>query len=237
MNTATDSEDSTSSHRLESLANFQTLILKHALSFPSVTRAVYSTCSTHHTENEAVVATVLKEMGGLFTLERALPDLPMRGQERDAGGLTEEEAAKVVRTTPGHDLTNGFFVACFKRNSDKVRNLGNGEQNITDMHVTGGKADTVSVTRKKKKSQKIKPLEIDQPNQISTENVTISGDMPKCKLSSKKRKLALASNSVSATNTTVEKKPRVQNVNSDTVVNTTKKKQKKKKTKHRPVTM
>ena len=44
--------------RLEALAQFQERVLRHALSAPALRRLVYSTCSVHERENEAVIAAV-----------------------------------------------------------------------------------------------------------------------------------------------------------------------------------
>ena len=44
--------------RIQKLANFQIVILSHALRFKNVQRVVYSTCSLHELENENVVQKV-----------------------------------------------------------------------------------------------------------------------------------------------------------------------------------
>nr|KAG5710079.1 hypothetical protein BaRGS_030155 [Batillaria attramentaria] len=56
-----------SSQRLQNLARFQISILKHALQFPAAQRVVYSTCSVHEEENEAVVSEVAAQVHGKFT--------------------------------------------------------------------------------------------------------------------------------------------------------------------------
>ncbi len=47
--------------RLERLALFQEAAVRHALTLPALQRLVYSTCSVHERENEAVVAAVLPD--------------------------------------------------------------------------------------------------------------------------------------------------------------------------------
>jgi putative methyltransferase len=100
--------------RVVALANFQTTALRHALTFPAVKRVVYSTCSLHAEENEKVVAGVLEDAQSKgFELITALPTWPRRG--RPGWGLSDEDAAKLVRTDPFEDGTDGFFVALFER--------------------------------------------------------------------------------------------------------------------------
>jgi putative methyltransferase len=111
------------SARLERLATFQEAALTHALSaFPSATRVTYSTCSVHVRENEAVVAAVMGGPGGRlggWALETALPAWHRRGLAGSAPGLTDDEAACLVRVDSVEDETDGFFVALFVREVDK----------------------------------------------------------------------------------------------------------------------
>ena len=92
-----------SSERLKSLSRFQVMILKHALSFPSVKRILYSTCSIHkevswHTfsivlkqrlckENEIVISEVLQEYKDHFRLVHILPHWQTRGLSDYPGGM------------------------------------------------------------------------------------------------------------------------------------------------------
>lgn len=55
-----------SQERLCALAGFQQRALCHALSFPSLRRLVYSTCSLCQEENEDVVRDALQQNSGSF---------------------------------------------------------------------------------------------------------------------------------------------------------------------------
>ena len=88
----------------------------------ATTRVTYSTCSVHVRENEAVVATALGGPGGRaggWALEAALPAWHRRGLAGAAPGLTDAEAACLVRVDPEADETDGFFVALFVRGEQK----------------------------------------------------------------------------------------------------------------------
>lgn len=113
---------------------------------PGVQKIVYSTCSIHATENEAVVRDSLSSdeaARGRFSLapsDQVLPQWHRRGladvleSPSQTFWLTYStvpvscflsgQTASLVRCSPGDDATNGFFVSCFvrgqKRKSDLV---------------------------------------------------------------------------------------------------------------------
>ncbi|KAK9819564.1 hypothetical protein WJX81_004895 [Elliptochloris bilobata] len=71
----------TEAARLEALARFQERALRQALSAPALQRLVYSTCSVHERENEAVVAAVLPDATTRgFRLADPFPGWPRRGR-------------------------------------------------------------------------------------------------------------------------------------------------------------
>jgi putative methyltransferase len=113
--------------RVVALANFQTTALRHALTFPAVKRVVYSTCSLHAEENEKVVAGVLEDAKSKgYELITALPAWPRRGEP--GWGLSDDDAAKLVRTDPLKDGTDGFFVALFERKDKLLEKKENKEK-------------------------------------------------------------------------------------------------------------
>lgn len=109
--------------RIKSLSNFQLVALKHAMSFPNVDRVVYSTCSVHDEENEAVVSKALSEVstddpndGWELFAPVCLEHWPRRGREGGVGGLTNDQAQCLIRCDgQDGDETNGFFVSFFVR--------------------------------------------------------------------------------------------------------------------------
>lgn len=147
-------ESGPSASRLRSLANFQAMILNHALSFPSAKRVVYSTCSVHKEENEEVVCEVLAKYKDVYRLVHILPQLGCRGDVH-----VFEDAVKCVRLNPGNYMTNGFFISCFERISEKTNcskrkrriGLGTEESNLSEfdtaVHTAG------SCTRLKSEQQ------------------------------------------------------------------------------------
>ncbi|XP_069114212.1 28S rRNA (cytosine-C(5))-methyltransferase-like isoform X2 [Argopecten irradians] len=109
MNEAVDDQSSSSSKRLNTLSNFQVIMLKHAMKFPNLKRLVYSTCSIHMEENEEVIKELETIVEGKFKVIKAFPDWPNRGLQ----GYDSSEC--FLRMSPEHSLCNGFFVACFER--------------------------------------------------------------------------------------------------------------------------
>ena len=120
-------QNSDEKKRIQTLANFQTVALKHAMSFPQVEHIVYSTCSVHDEENEMVVSKALTEMNNSTAMTRredskwelaapkCLQHWPRRGKER-IGGLSKSQADCLIRCDGlDGDETNGFFVSYFKR--------------------------------------------------------------------------------------------------------------------------
>nr|XP_035968431.1 28S rRNA (cytosine-C(5))-methyltransferase isoform X5 [Halichoerus grypus] len=95
--------------RLQALAGFQQRALRHALTFPSLQRLVYSTCSLCQEENEDVVCDALQQNPGTFRLAPVLPSWPHRGLGTFPG------AEHCLRASPETTLTGGFFVAVLER--------------------------------------------------------------------------------------------------------------------------
>ncbi|XP_073890779.1 28S rRNA (cytosine-C(5))-methyltransferase isoform X6 [Macaca fascicularis] len=95
--------------RLHALAGFQQRALCHALTFPSLKRLVYSTCSLCQEENEDVVRDALQQNPGAFRLAPALPAWPHRGLSTFPG------AKHCLRASPETTLSGGFFIAVIER--------------------------------------------------------------------------------------------------------------------------
>ncbi|KAL1949306.1 hypothetical protein VTO73DRAFT_8187 [Trametes versicolor] len=118
-----EQDEDEDSERLNKLAAFQLKMIRHAMTFPSVKRIVYSTCSVHAIENEHVVRQAIKSeeaANGHFRLgrrEEVLPVWHRRGIPEEMDDPADAEA--VVRCSPGEDATNGFFVSLFVRTSEE----------------------------------------------------------------------------------------------------------------------
>nr|CAB3446117.1 unnamed protein product [Digitaria exilis] len=104
-----EQDDASTSSRVLKLSAFQKKALSHALSFPSVERVVYSTCSIHQAENEDVVNAVLPLATSLgFELATPFPQWHRRGLP------VFEGSEHLLRTDPEDNL-EGFFIALFVR--------------------------------------------------------------------------------------------------------------------------
>ncbi|CAL4889132.1 unnamed protein product [Urochloa decumbens] len=104
-----DQDDASTSSRVMKLSAFQKKALSHALSFPSVERVVYSTCSIHQAENEDVVNAVLPLATSLgFELATPFPAWHRRG-------LPVFEGSELLLRTDPEDGLEGFFIALFVR--------------------------------------------------------------------------------------------------------------------------
>ena len=134
--------------RIQSLSNFQLVALKHAMSFPTVDRIVYSTCSVYDEENEVVVSKALSEVVEMsqnddnndeswqLLAPKCLADWKRRGKVGGIGGLTKDQADCLVRCDGmDGDETNGFFVAFFVRNKLLLSSSENERIKIDDVGV------------------------------------------------------------------------------------------------------
>ncbi|CAG2244307.1 NSUN5 [Mytilus edulis] len=175
MNKFTDDDDSSAADRLESLSNFQALILEQAMKFPNVKTIVYSTCSIHSQENEEVVENVYEKYQEMFDLCNIMPDWPIRGIEG------YEHSDHFLRMTPEVSLTNGFFVACFKR---KENVKSNGED---DVDLNEEDADMISKAKKSKKHKKSKLQEEESDEQDDEDDEIVSLKKKKKKKKHKKK--------------------------------------------------
>jgi len=159
--------------RLKSLTNFQAMLLRHALRFPSVRRVVYSTCSVYERENELVIQDVLQS-SEQFQLVDILPKFSSRGKSSELLG-----ASSCVRLSPETCLTIGFFVACLERVDevpgrhcrsssklefdDRKKHIGMtvSKSATCKMQVENSTADEERKLHKRKKLQKAKTARVE----------------------------------------------------------------------------
>uniref|UniRef100_A0A7S4BXZ1 SAM-dependent MTase RsmB/NOP-type domain-containing protein n=1 Tax=Chrysotila carterae TaxID=13221 RepID=A0A7S4BXZ1_CHRCT len=125
--------------RVARLASVQEAILRHVMAFPSVQTVVYSTCSVHEEENEAVVRKVARLEEKAWKLVSCLPAWPTRGLGDGVGKLC-------VRAGPA-DLTHGFFVARLERVHSQAQRTGAAATDAAD-----------ASTKRKPKKRKQRPI-------------------------------------------------------------------------------
>ncbi|CCD25842.2 rRNA (cytosine-C5-)-methyltransferase RCM1 NDAI_0G00660 [Naumovozyma dairenensis CBS 421] len=114
--------------RLAKLSSFQFQVIKHAMSFPTAKKIVYSTCSIHAEENERVVLDLLldskvKQWGWkVAAKESVIPTWPRRGKIEEFEEVFRDDPAKCqaladgcIRALPRDDGGIGFFAVCFER--------------------------------------------------------------------------------------------------------------------------
>lgn len=142
--------------RLHNLARFQISILKHALKLPAVHCVVYSTCSIHTEENEAVIEEVARQVSSKFCVKKIFPEWNHRGCGNS------QFADLCLRMTPEQDLSHGFFIACFQRcEFEKAENAGDREESGYPQN------ESLKQVRKRKPYKLIKQYKIDSRNLTS----------------------------------------------------------------------
>lgn len=112
-------EESSYSRRILQLQSFQESIIQKAMLFPHVKTLVYSTCSIHEEENEAVVAHILEnDTSKLWELKAPwrFRDWKRRGHQYP--GLSANQSECLIRCDSS-DGMNGFFVALFVKSNSQ----------------------------------------------------------------------------------------------------------------------
>eukprot|EP00970_Alexandrium_tamarense_P006410 scaffold1099_cov194-Alexandrium_tamarense.AAC.6 len=192
MEDSNDTNESEKKRRIQSLANFQLVALKHAMSFPKVDRVVYSTCSINNEENEVVVGKALSETNNsddnaddgdewVLVAPDCLEHWPRRGNGGGVGGLSESQAKCLIRCDGlGGDETNGFFVSYFERR--KVRASSGGYKmdatTVADSVELPVYCGQFAIAEKEKK--KVSPTQIstdDDDSNTKKTKATVSEDV------------------------------------------------------------
>jgi len=179
-------DEEPSTERLDTLASVQTILLQHALSFPSVKRVVYSTCAVSVVENEQVVAKVLEKATG-WEVVSIMPSWERRGLGEFSDGQ------KFVRALASEDMCNGFFVAvlekkgCIKPEKRK-RDLEDSEE------LSGEMTDDQLVEKVKKKKKKSKENDLEDVPETTEVMVDATEIIKKKKKKSKDKLLETEEN-------------------------------------------
>lgn len=188
LDSLTNDNTSVSQHRLTQLHKLQAQILRHAFSFPNVQKIVYSTCSVHEEENEQVCDEIYEKFKDRFKIKKVMKEWPERGREG------YQKSDRYLRASPSETLTNGFFVACFKRRKVKQRvcsqktGTDQEEVNSVDSVVNQNPNETDDEgqeSTKKQKKEKREKRKGAQPNEEEVEGGTEVNEKKKKK---KKRK-------------------------------------------------
>ena len=133
-----DIETKKDDKRLRNLEALQRRMLLHAMSFASVKRIVYSTCSIHQEEDENVVRYALKRCNKRFKLVNLFAEWPY-----GRGVCTSDKDVHVyhmdycVRMSYESNFTNGFFIACFELCEEAEADHADADANVAGVAETG----------------------------------------------------------------------------------------------------
>lgn len=186
LDSLTNDDASVSQHRLGQLHKLQAQILRHAFSFPNVKKIVYSTCSINDEENEQVCEEIYEKFKERFKIKKVMKNWPERGREG------YQKSDRYLRASPTATLTNGFFVACFKRRKMK-QEVGSMESGMDQEEVSseddqGSQKQNGMDDEEKEGSKKRKKRKEKQSSEEGGEELMEINEKKEKKKKSKKRK-------------------------------------------------